>query len=116
MGRLGEGPRCLRGDPEPRPLEERRRGDHDGEAPEEAVDAREVAQGIGQGLMGCSEAPSVPGGKAPKGCFVVPGSLAWCCCQLDEAAWPVPIPVAFPDASSTLVGSRAQWRALQVPQ
>merc|ERR1711972_1313982 len=46
LPRLGEGARRLRGDLEPRLVEERRRRDGHGEAPEEALDAGEVAQGV----------------------------------------------------------------------
>merc|ERR1719167_2082957 len=53
---LGEGPRRVRRDLEPRLVEERRRRDHHGEAPEKALDGHEVTQVPHQGVRYVSRA------------------------------------------------------------
>merc|ERR1712084_16056 len=50
LPRVAEGPRRMRGDPGGGPLEERRRGDHHGAAPAQALHGPEVAEVIGAPL------------------------------------------------------------------
>mmetsp|Transcript_94198 Transcript_94198/g.288178 ORF Transcript_94198/g.288178 Transcript_94198/m.288178 type:complete len:297 (-) Transcript_94198:115-1005(-) len=60
LPRLGEGARRLRGDPGPGLVDQRRRGDRHGQAPAQALHAREVPQGLGEGV-------SAAAGRAPSG-------------------------------------------------